>query len=125
MPEKTPAQKLRLKSGMSATFLHMPEGLLERLGIPEGIAEVGDPAEADFILDFASTQAEAEQRLAALAPSVRANTITWMAYPKGSKAAGYDISRDTIWQFAETVGLVLNANIAIDEKLSAVRMRPA
>ncbi len=51
--------------------------------------------------------------------------LTWMAYPKGSKAAGYDISRDTIWKFAATVGLVLNANVAIDDKLSAVRMRPA
>jgi hypothetical protein len=110
---------------MSATFLHLPEGLQERLGIPDSITEVDDPAKADFVLDFASTQAEAEERLAALAPSMAPKTIAWMAYPKGSKAAGYDISRDTIWQFARTVGLVLNANIAIDEKLSAVRMRPA
>ena len=124
MTEKTPAEKLRLKPGMSAAFLHLPDGLHARLGVPEGVVEVADPSEADFILDFASTQAEAEERLTALAPAVRPTTVTWMAYPKGSKAAGYDISRDTIWKFAATVGLVLNANVAIDEKLSAVRMRP-
>ena len=124
MTEKTPAEKLRLRPGMSATFLHLPEGLRDRLGVPDTVTEIANPAEADFILDFASTQAEAERRLTALAPSVRSKTITWMAYPKGSKAAGYDISRDTIWQFVQTVGLVLNANVAIDEKLSAVRMRP-
>lgn len=125
MTHKTPAEKLRLKPGMSATFLHLPEGLQARLGIPDDVNEVDDPANADFILDFATTQAEAEKRLTALAPFVGPRTITWMAYPKGSMAAGYDISRDTIWRFAQTVGLVLNANVAIDENLSAVRMRPA
>ncbi len=125
MTAKTPAEKLRLKPGMSATFRHLPEGLRDRLDVPDSVSEVDDPTEADFVLDFASTQAEAELRLTALAPSVGPTTVTWMAYPKGSKAAGYDISRDTIWQFAQTVGLVLNANISIDEKLSAVRMRPA
>ncbi len=125
MPDKTPAEKLRLKPGMSAAFLHLPDGLKGRLGVPEDVAEVADPARADFILDFAATQAEAEERLTALAPSVGPKTVTWLAYPKGSKAAGYDVSRDTIWQFAPTVGLVLNANVAIDDKLSAVRMRRA
>jgi hypothetical protein len=124
MSAKSPAEKLRLKPGMSATFLHLPEGLRDRLGVPEGVNEADDPVQADFILDFASTQAEAAERLTALAPSIRPGAVTWMAYPKGSKAAGYDISRDTIWQFAQTVGLVLNANVAIDDKLSAVRMRP-
>lgn len=91
MTETTPAEKLRLKPGMSATFLHLPEGVRERLGVPDEVTEMANPAEADFILDFASTQAEAEARLTALAPSVGPKTVTWMAYPKGSKAAGYDI----------------------------------
>lgn len=67
----------------------------------------------------------AEERLLALKPSIGPKTIVWMGYPKGSKAAGYDISRDTIWRFASEIGLVLNANVAIDEVWSAVRMRPA
>lgn len=124
MADKTPAERLRLKPGMSVALLHLPEGLRDRLGVPADVKFVEDPAEAGFVLDYASTQAEAEERLTALALKVREKTVTWMAYPKGSKAAGYDVSRDTIWRFAQTVGLVLNANVAIDEKLSAVRMRP-
>ena len=124
MTEKTPAEKLRLKSGMSAALLHVPDGLATVLGLPEGVDVRVEPAGADFILDFATTQAQAEERLTELRPSMGDNTVTWMGYPKGSKAAGHDISRDTIWKFARTIGLVLNANVAIDEKWSAVRMRP-
>ena len=124
MSEKTPLEKLRLKAGMRATILHLPPELSTLLALPEGTTAEKDPAKADFVLDFATEQAEAETRLAALAPSIGERTITWMAYPKGSKAAGYDISRDTIWQFARTVGLVLNANVALDATWSAVRMRP-
>lgn len=124
MAEKSAAEKMRLEPGMTAALLHLPEGLQDRLGIPEGVTLVDDPSQADFILDHASTQAEAEERLTALRPSVGDKTVTWMAYPKGSKPAGYDVNRDTIWRFGQTIGLILNANIAIDEQLSAVRMRP-
>ena len=125
MTEKTPAEKLRLKSGMKASLLHLPRELEPVLGIPEGVEKTDDVADADFVLDFATTQAEAEERLRVLRPAMREKTVAWMGYPKGSKAAGYDISRDTIWAFVKTIGLVLNANVALDEKWSAVRMRPA
>ena len=125
MADKTPAEKLRLTAGMKAALLHVPVELGPALGIPESVQRVDDPGDADFILDFATTQAEAEERLRGLRPAMREKTVAWMGYPKGSKAAGYDISRDTIWAFVKTIGLVLNANVALDEKWSAVRMRPA
>ncbi len=125
MPDKTPAEKLRLKPGMSAAFLHLPDSMKERLGVPDDLAEVDDPGSADFVLDFAATQADAEDHLTALGASVRPGTVIWMAYPKGSKAAGYDVNRDTIWRFGDTVGLIINANVAIDETYSAVRMKRA
>jgi hypothetical protein len=124
MPDKTPAEKLRLKPGMKAALLHVPDELEGALSVPDGVQLVPDPGQADFILDFAETQGEAEERLQALRPAIRDATVTWMGYPKGSKAAGYDISRDTIWKFVQTLGMALNANVAIDEKWSAVRMRP-
>jgi hypothetical protein len=124
MAEKTPAEKMRLKPGMTAISLHTPEGMASRLGLPEAVSLTDDPGPADFLLDYASTQAEAEARLTALAPHVGERTLTWLAYPKGSKAAGYDLSRDTIFIFAPTIGLTVVANIAIDEAWSAVRLRP-
>lgn len=122
MGEKTPAGKLRLAPGMSAAILHAPAGV--DLGVPPGVTATEDTAAADFVLVFATTQAEAEERLRAVAPGVGARTILWMGYPKGGKAAGRDISRDTIAGLAPEVGLIANANFAIDDVWSAVRMRP-
>jgi hypothetical protein len=121
MAEKPVAEKLKLKPGMSAAVLFAPEGV--ELGIPADAPNV-DPDEADFILVFAGNQAEAEERIRAVAPSIRATTVTWFAYPKGAKAKGLDISRDTIGRFVPSVGLIVNANFAIDDTWSAVRVRP-
>lgn len=122
MADKSPAEKLKLKPGMSATILHAPADVA--LGVPEAVTLVDDPAAADFVLEFAATQAEAEERMTALAPAIGEKTVFWVAYPKGSKAKGLDISRDTVAGFARTVGLVVNANFSIDEVWSAVRARP-
>lgn len=125
MPEKTPAEKLHLKSGMTAAVLHPPGAVpLASLGIPEDVRVTADPAGADFILDFAETQSDAEARIRALAPHVADKTVAWFAYPKGSKAAGLDISRDTLAAFVRTIGLVAVSMVAIDPVWSAARIRP-
>jgi hypothetical protein len=123
--EKAPAEKMRLKPGMTATLLHVPANVRGRLGIPDDVTVVDDPAAAGFLLDFATTQAEAEECLLALKPFVGEKTVAWLAYPKGSRAAGRDLSRDTIWAFARTIGLTLVTNIAVDETWSALRVRRA
>ncbi len=124
MAAKTLAEKLLLKPGMTTALLHVPAELDGRLGLPGDIALVDEAAGADFLLDFATTQVEAEQRLAALAPVVGAKTLAWLGYPKGSKAAGLDLSRDTIAGFARSVGLVVVAIVALGATWSAVRVRP-
>ena len=124
MAEKTAAQKMFLKPGMTAALLHVPPALRERLGVPDDVTVTADAEGAGFILEVAETQAQAEERLTALAPVIGTGTVAWLAYPKGAKAAGRDISRDTIWAFVQTLGLRLNANIAVDDAWSAVRMRP-
>ena len=108
-----------------AALLHTPRDLRERLGVPDGVALVDDPADADLILDVATTQAEAEAALTRLTPHISSATLAWLAYPKGSRAAGHDLSRDTVWRFARTVSLTLVANVSIDGTWSALRIRPA
>lgn len=128
MPDKAPAEKMRLKPGMTAALLHVPAAVRGRLGVPDDVTVVDDPAAAGpdcigFLLVFAATQAEAEERLVALEPFIGERTLAWLAYPKGSKAAGRDLNRDTIWAFARTVGLTLVTNIAVDETWSALRVK--
>ena len=123
MTERTPAQKMFMKPGMRVALLHVPDGLEDALGIVDGAIPVETPNEADFVLDFATSQAEGESRIRALKPHIGDKTLAWIAYPKGSKAAGYDISRDTVFAYAQTIGLVAVANIAIDDTWSALRIR--
>ncbi len=116
---------MRLKPGMTAALLHMPTDLRERLGVPAGVVLVDDPADAEFVLDVVTTEAEAEAALTALAPHISSTMLAWLAYPKSSKAAGHDLSRDTVWRSARTVSLTLVANVSVDETWSALRIRPA
>jgi hypothetical protein len=121
MADASVAQKLKYKPGMVAALLHVPAGV--DIGVPaDGL--VSDPAHAAFMVEFAATQMEAEARLRALAPAVGEKTVAWIGYPKGSRAAGYDLNRDTIAAAARTVGLVVNASISIDGTWSALRVRP-
>lgn len=121
MTDRTIAEKLKFKPDMTAAVLHAPA--VVDLGVPAD-ALVTDPADARFIVDFATTQAEAEERIAALASSVSEGDIVWLGYPKGSKAAGRDLNRDTVAATARASGLVVNANFAIDATWSALRVRP-
>lgn len=123
MPEKTVAQKLSVKPGMAVALLDAPQGMADRLGMPADVTVVGDPAQADFVLLFVASQADAESRVAAVAPHVSEGTVAWVAYPKGSKAAGHDLNRDMIASFVRTVGLVVVANFSIDARWSALRVR--
>ena len=109
---------------MGALILDAPPDVLPRLGIPSDVTLLDDPATADFLLVFVDTQAEAEAKAGALAPAVGDKTVAWIAYPKGSNAAGHDLNRDTVAGFVTTVGLVVCANFSIDETWSALRVRP-
>lgn len=121
MPDRTIAEKLKYTPGMKAALIHPPSGV--DLGVPRS-ALVANPAEADFVVLFAETQPQAEAEATTLAASIQPDTVAWIGYPKGAKAAGLDISRDTVANFVRTVGLVVNANFSIDEKWSALRVRP-
>lgn len=134
----SPYAKLRLKPGMAAFVYAVPEELGELLSLPSEVRDLtgGDLgadrpvdssalAEAEFALTFAANQAVAIERIRELEPALLAGAVVWIAYPKGSKAAGYDVSRDTIWKAANAAGSVLNANVAVDAKWSAVRIRKA
>lgn len=121
MTDRTVLEKLKFKPGMSAAILSAPAGV--DLGLPDDVSTT-DAADADFILLFASSHAEAVERLAAVSPAIGPKTVAWIGYPKGSKAKGFDISRDTLFSALRDVGLTANANFSIDDTWSALRFRP-
>lgn len=124
MTEKTAAEKMRIKPGTTIALLHTPEGFAELLGLPEGVRVASGADGADTVIAFAGTQAEVEERLPAMLKAATAKTALWVVYPKGSKAAGLDVSRDTIWPFAESLGMRPVGMVSVDGRWSGFRLKP-
>ncbi|HEY4673895.1 MAG TPA: hypothetical protein VIH03_06995 [Nitrososphaerales archaeon] len=51
------------------------------------------------------------------------NGVLWVTYRKGSSKIKSDINRDSIYEYALSVGLQGVAMIVVDENWSALRMK--
>jgi hypothetical protein len=123
MAEKSVAEKAHVKPGAKIAVVNRVPGIVDSLGLPEGVTFV-DPAEADLVFVFVRSQAELEQHMPPVAEALGSATL-WVFYPKGSKAAGHDVSRDTIWALAESLGLKPVGLVSVDEVWSMFRLRRA
>ncbi|MDP3450678.1 MAG: hypothetical protein Q8R87_08865, partial [Anaerolineaceae bacterium] len=61
--------------------------------------------------------------LSAAANALAPGGILWVIYPKLTSALRSDVSRDTIWKYAETIGWTGVAMVSVDETWSAFRMK--
>jgi len=124
MAAKTVAQKARLKPGTAIAVLHPVPGVVESLGLPEGVRFV-EPTAAQLVFLFVNARAELEQRLPPAVAGLNSGAALWVFYRKGSRAAGLDMSRDDVWALAEKLGLRPLGLLSIDDTWSAFRLRPA
>ena len=124
MSDKSVAQKAHVKPGTTIAVLNRVPGIVELLGLPDDVSFV-EPADAQLVFLFVNTRAELEaqmpQAVAALAPQA----AIWVFYRKGSKAAGLDMSRDTVWAIAERLDMRPLGLVEIDDTWSAFRLRRA
>jgi hypothetical protein len=84
-----------------------------------------DPAEAQLVFLFVRTCAELEEQMPPAVASLAPGATIWVFYRKGSKAAGFDMNRDSVWAIAEKMNLRPLGLVGIDETWSAFRLRPA
>ena len=99
-------------------------GVIEALGLPEGVAFV-DPPEADLVFLFATTRAELDQQMPAAAAQLKSGAALWVFFRKGSKATKLDMNRDSVWAVAERLDMRPLGLIGVDDTWSAFRLRPA
>lgn len=125
MTEKTVAQKMRIKDGARVAVLHDPSGVSAGMGFGPGTTFTHAVPDADVVLLFVTTQAEFEERFASLLPDITRAMNFWVVYPKGAKAAGRSISRDTIWPVAEASGFRPVGIVSVDDTWAGFRLRPA
>lgn len=124
MTEKTVAEKARIKPGTTIAVLNPVPGIVESLGLPADVAFVG-PTEADLVFLFVSTCAELETSMPPAVAGLAPDAAIWVFYRKGSKAAGLDMNRDSVWAIAEKSNMRPLGLIGIDDTWSAFRLRRA
>ena len=124
MTQKTVAEKARIKPGTAIAVLNRVPGIVESLGLPEDVAFV-EPAEAQLVFLFVSTRAELEAQMPPAVAGLAPKAAIWVFYRKGSKAAGLDMNRDSIWAIAEKLDMRPLGLVGVDDSWSAFRLRRA
>jgi hypothetical protein len=124
MPEKTVAQKARVKPDATVAVVNRVPGVVESLGLPKGVSFV-KPAQAQLVFLFARTRAELERHMSPAVAALGDGAAIWVFFRKGSKDAGLDMNRDTVWAAAEKLGLRPLGIVGVDQTWSAFRLRRA
>jgi hypothetical protein len=115
VPDKTVAQKARVKPGAT---------IVESLGLPEGVAFV-EPADAQLVFLFVRTRAELEAQMPLAVAALSPASAIWVFFRKGSRDAGLDMNRDTVWAVAEKLDMRPLGLVGVNETWSAFRLRRA
>ena len=124
MSDKPLAQKLGIKEGFQVLLVHAPEGYAARLApLPAGVAMNPSAGPYDVIQDFVADQRALEATLPTLKPLLKPRGYIWVTWHKGTSRNKTDVTRDTIWPFARTIGLGPVSNIAVDDDWSAMRLK--
>jgi hypothetical protein len=122
--DKTVAQKARVKAGTAIAVINRVPGIVESLGLPEGVAFV-QPPKADLVFLFVRTRAELKARVPAAVAALGPASAIWVFFRKGSGGAGLNMNRDTVWAVAETLDMRPLGLVSINNTWSAFRLRRA
>jgi hypothetical protein len=121
---KTAAEKARIKPGARIAVLNEIPGVIDSLGLPLDVSLV-EVAHAQLVFLFVGTRAELEERMPKAVAALAPGAAIWVFYRKGSKAAGLDMNRDSVWAIAEKLDMRPLGLVGIDDTWSAFRLRPA
>jgi len=120
MSQKPIAQKLLVKNGYKVLIVGSPTDYLEKLTGTEATIFT-DPSEQlfDLIQLFVSKKKDLENQLPKLKSLIKEKGLFWVTYPKGRA----EINRDSIREYAATIGLQAVSLVAVDETWSALRLK--
>ena len=124
MAEKTVAEKARVKAGTAIAVINRVPGIVESLGLPEGVAFV-KPPQAQLVFLFVRTRAELKAQMPPAVAALGPAAALWVFFRKGSKDAGLDVNRDTVWAAAEELDMRPLGLVSVNATWSAFRLRRA
>ena len=124
---KNVAEKLMIKEGQRFLLLKEPSNYRGLVGRLPNKVKISTEAKGqyDVIQVFVASKNELNQRLPKLKTSLASDGIIWVTYPKGTSKRKTDINRDSIREYAQTIGLEADAIFSVDDDWSALRMKAA
>lgn len=122
---KSIPEKLQMKPGKMVLFVNKPEGYDQVLGkLPSGVGVTDHSAKSvDVVQVFVENRAQLEKELPRLKTLLTAKGMIWVTYPKGTADVDTDINRDSIAEYATSIGMEGVAIVAIDQTWSALRLK--
>ena len=83
------------------------------------------PVAAQLVFLFVRTRAELETKMPRAVAALKPGSAIWVFFRKGSRDAGLDMNRDTVWAVAEKLDMRPLGLVGINETWSAFRLRRA
>jgi len=125
MSQKPVAQKLQIKENYMVMLVNEPKAYRSMLGaLPRGVTVLTERSrQADLIQVFVASSKELKVQLSALKPLLKTGGLLWVTYPKGTSKVKTDINRDSIREFAQSLGFQAVALFSVDDTWSALRLK--
>jgi hypothetical protein len=122
---KSIPEKLQMKPGRTISIINQPPNYKQLLGeLPRGVSIQSQPSKpVDIIQVFVESRQQLERQLPSLKNLISPKGMIWVTYPKGTSTKKADINRDSIADYAQTIGLEGIAIVAIDVDWSALRLK--
>ena len=112
-------KKLGIKEGHRVLLVNPPRSLPEEL---QGLLEAKSKPPVDFVLLFATSQAEYQADFARAAKMIVPDGMVWIAWPKKASGMKTDLTENTIRDHALKTQFVDVKVCAIDETWSGLKL---
>ena len=126
MPEKSLAEKMKLRPEHHAGVINPPAGYLKELEAPRTMKPSArlDDGPFDWLQIFVKSQAELKSLAPKLLAALKPVSMLWVSFPKGTSTIQTDLTRDKGWRPLEPLGLKWINLVSVNETWSAFALRP-
>lgn len=126
MGAKTLAEKMKLRPGQRIALVNAPDRYLEELGpLPDGVeTATALRGKFDWVQVFVQNQAEINRVAPKVTAALKAESLLWISFPKGSSKIQTDLTRDKGWDVLHTADLKWVNLISVNAVWSAFALRP-
>jgi len=114
---------MKLKPGYRAAVIGTSEAYLQELKHDSAIAQKLN-GQFDWIQIFVQNKKDLDSLAPKAAKALKADSILWISFPKGTSKIQTDLTRDQGWEVVRELDLKWITLISVNETWSAFSLRP-